>query len=69
LDLIEDIKSNYSYRKNFIVTSIDYFIRWVEVVATKNMEEEIIKTFVEKLITKFGTLMVIISENGIIFLR
>ena len=69
MDLIEDIKSNYSYRKNFIVTSIDYFIRWVEVVATKNMEEEIIKTFVEKLITKFGTLMVIISENGIIFLR
>jgi len=45
-----------------------YFTRWDDVVATKNVEQEIIIDFVEKLITMFGIPIIIISKNGMIFL-
>lgn len=52
----------------FILTTIDYFTRWVEAEAVKNVDQEIVVKFVEKLITRFGVPQTIISDNGPSFL-
>ena len=54
--------------KKFLLVGTDYFTKWVEAEALANIRDVDVKKFVWKnIITKFGTLHTLISDNGLQF--
>jgi hypothetical protein len=65
LDFISEFKDNSSNGCRWILTSTDYFTRWVEIVPTKKETKEVIMKFLEeKIITRFGVPGKIIIDNA-----
>jgi len=64
LDFIGVINPNSSTEHKFILTATDYFTRWSEVEAVKEVDQKTIIKFIERLITKYGIPQIIISDNG-----
>jgi hypothetical protein len=48
LDFIGEFKDNSSNGYRWILTTIDYFTRWVESIPTKKAIEEVIMNFLEE---------------------
>jgi len=57
-----------SSRHKWILTTTDYFTRWLEVVLLKNAIEKEILNFLEDLVACFGPPKTIISDNTRAFL-
>jgi len=51
----------------WVLTAMDYFIRWVEVVPLKEATKSAIMDFLEEIMTRFGALNNIISDNVRVF--
>jgi hypothetical protein len=65
LDFIGEIKENSSNRYRCILTAIDYFTRWVDVIPTKKATKEIVMKFLEEnIITIFGVPAKITTDNA-----
>jgi len=64
---IKVINPNSSFDHKFIITTIDYFTRWVEVELIKEANQRIILKFIEKLITRYAIPQTIIFDNSLAF--
>ena len=54
--------------KRFVLVAMDYFTKWAEAEPLANIQDVDVKKFVWKnLITRFGVLDSLVSENGLQF--
>jgi hypothetical protein len=64
LDFIVEFKDNSSNKYRWILTTIDYFTRWVKAIPTKKETEEVVMRFLEEnIITRFGVPNKITTDN------
>ncbi|KAH9303500.1 hypothetical protein KI387_043862 [Taxus chinensis] len=68
LDFIGAINPNSSQGHKWILTATDYFTRWTEAVALKEVNESSILEFYEGITTRFGVPATIISDNALAFI-
>ena len=55
LDFIGQFKDNSSNGYTWIITTTDYFTKWVEAIPTKSATDKVVMDFLEdKIITRFG---------------
>jgi hypothetical protein len=55
LDFIGEFKENSSNGYRWVLTTTDYFTRWVEAIPTKKATKEVVMKFLEEtIITRFG---------------
>jgi transposase InsO family protein len=65
LDFIGEFKDNSSNGYRWILTTTDYFTRWVESIPTKKTTKEVVKNFLEeRIITRFGVPSKITTNNA-----
>ncbi|GLJ23983.1 hypothetical protein SUGI_0456280 [Cryptomeria japonica] len=68
LDLIGKISPPSSQGHTFIITTTDYFTKWVEAIPLRSTTAEVICQFLlENIISRFGIPSTIISDNGTSF--
>lgn len=67
-DFIGPINPLSSTGHRWILTATDYFTKWNEVVALKDTNETSILNFYQDLVSRFGTLDSIISNNALAFI-
>jgi hypothetical protein len=64
LDFIGEFEDNSSNGYRWILTTTDYFTRWVESIPTKKATEEVVMNFLEeRIITRFGVPFEITTDN------
>jgi hypothetical protein len=69
LDFIGPINPPFSARHIFILTTIDYFTQWIEVVPLKSSQDEQVISFLESNnFCRFGIPLEIILDNGPTFI-
>ena len=55
LDFIGEIKTDSSGQHKWILTSIDYFTKWIEAIPSGRATEEVIMDFIENnILARFG---------------
>ena len=65
IDFINKFKDNSSNGYSWILTTIDYFTKWVEVIPTKKATDVVVMDFLEdRIIARFGVPSRIITDNG-----
>lgn len=64
LDFIGMINPPSSAGHKWILTTIDYFTRWKEVVALKDATDALVLEFLNEIFTRFGTPSTIILDNS-----
>jgi uncharacterized protein (DUF1919 family) len=68
LDIIGEINPNSSKQHKYILTTTDYFTRWIEVVLLIKVNEVVVIRFIEQqLITRFGVPFVLVFYNATYF--
>lgn len=68
LDFTGIINPVFSAEHKWILTTMDYFTRWMKVVPLKSAIETEIVYFLKELVTRFGPLKTIILDNSRAFL-
>jgi transposase InsO family protein len=69
LDFIGEVKDNSSNEYRWVLTTTNYFTRWVETILTKKEIEEVVVNFIEDIIiTRFGSLAKITTDNAKAFI-
>jgi hypothetical protein len=69
LDFIGPINPLSSTGQVFILTTIDYFKKWVEVVPLKNSTDDQVISFLKNnIFSRFGLPLEIITDNGPVFI-
>lgn len=64
LNFVGVINPNSSMRHQFILTAIDYCMRWTEAIATKRATSEVVIHFLEEsILTRFGTPFSLVCDN------
>nr|XP_008351913.1 uncharacterized protein K02A2.6-like [Malus domestica] len=65
MDFVGQIHPASSKRHTFIIVATDYFTKWVEALAVKNITSATIKKFIEtKILHRFGVPEVIVTDCG-----
>jgi transposase InsO family protein len=65
LEFIGEFKDNSSNGYRWILTAINYFTRWLESISTnKSIEELIMNSLEERIITRFGVPSKITTDNA-----
>lgn len=65
LDFIGEFKENYSNGHRWILTATNYFTNWFEAMPTKKATDQVVMDFLEdKIITRFGVLAKIVTDNA-----
>lgn len=67
IDFIGPINPPSSAGHRWVLTAINYFTRWIEAVALKEANENVVLKFYDDLVTIFGVPKSIISDNSIAF--
>jgi transposase InsO family protein len=68
LDFIWEFKENSSNDFRWIITTTDYFTSWVEAIPTQKETDKVVIEFLEdKIITRFGVLAKITTDNANVF--
>ncbi|XP_058725925.1 uncharacterized protein LOC131597235 [Vicia villosa] len=68
LDVIGEIKPASSKQQRYILVGIDYFTKWVEAVALRNVDQEAVIDFLQNhIICRFGLLETITTDQGTVF--
>lgn len=67
IEFIGPINPSYSAGHKWVLTAIDYFTWWTEVVSLKEANESSIMSFYEDIVTRFGVPDSIISNNTLVF--
>jgi hypothetical protein len=69
LDFLGEIHPSSSKRHRFVLVATDYFIKWTEVVALKNMtHKEVIEFITEHIIHRFGIPQTLTTDQGTSFM-
>jgi capsule polysaccharide export protein KpsE/RkpR len=64
LDFIDEFKDNSNNFYHWVLTTTDYFTRWVEAIPTKKTTEEVVISFLEdRIITMFDASSKITTNN------
>jgi transposase InsO family protein len=65
LDFIEKFNDNSSNGYSWVITTTDYFTKWVEAIPTKSAIEKVVMDFLEdRIITRFGVPSKIVTDNA-----
>ena len=65
IDVIGEIKPNYSLLHKYILTSTDYFTRWVEAIPLRKINEDAIISFLQDhIMTRFWVLVSLVFDNA-----
>jgi transposase InsO family protein len=65
LDFIGQFKDNSSNGYTWIITTTDYFTKWVEAIPTKSATDKVVMDFLEdRIITRFGVPAKITTDNA-----
>ncbi|XP_058725923.1 uncharacterized protein LOC131597233 [Vicia villosa] len=68
LDAIGEIKPALSKQQRYILVGIDYFTKWVEAVALRNVDQEAVIDFLQnRIICRFGLPETITTDQGTVF--
>ncbi|XP_045802291.1 uncharacterized protein LOC123895859 [Trifolium pratense] len=68
LDLIGEIRPASSKNQRYILVGIDYFTKWIEVVALTNVDQEAVINFIQNhIIYRFGLPKTITTDQGTLF--
>jgi len=68
MDFISVINPNYLIGHKFILTATNYFTRWSKAMPCNNTYQEVVIKMIKRIITHFGILQTIISDNGLVFI-
>jgi hypothetical protein len=69
LDFIGEIHPSSSKGHQFMLVATDYFTKWTEAVALKNMtHKEVIEFITEHIIHRFGILQTLTTDQGTSFM-
>lgn len=64
LNFIGPINPALSASRTYIITTTDYFIKWVEEKATKRITSEVVCEFIkENIMVRFGVLVRLVMDN------
>jgi hypothetical protein len=63
LDFIGEIHPASSGQHRWILTTTDYFTKWIEAIPTRNALHKVIIGFLEDIIARFGCPKKIITDN------
>jgi hypothetical protein len=63
LDFIGEIHPPSSGHHRWILTTIDYFTKWIEVIPTRSASHKVIIGFLEEIMPRFGCLNRIVIDN------
>lgn len=64
MDFIAQFKDNSNNGYSWILTTTDYFTKWVEAIPTKTTEKVVIDFLEDKLIARFGVPSKITTDNA-----
>ena len=68
IEFIGEIQENSSGGHKWILVATNYFTKWVEEIPTKQATSKVVMNFLmENIITRFGTLVRVIKDNGMCF--
>ena len=68
LDIIGEIKPNYSLQHKYILTATDYFTRWVESIPLRKINENAVIDFLQDhIMTRFGVPVSLVFDNATYF--
>ncbi|KAH9296738.1 hypothetical protein KI387_044766, partial [Taxus chinensis] len=68
LDFIGTLNPNSSARNTHLLTTIDYFTKWVETIPIKSTTSEVVCNFIkENILIRFGVPNKIVTDNDSIF--
>jgi hypothetical protein len=68
LDLIREIHPPSSGQHRWILTAMDYFTKWIEVVPSRQAIDSVIVKFLENnILSRFGCPRKIITDNAVAF--
>ena len=67
LDFIGEIHPASSGQHRWILTTIDYFTKWIEVIPTRNTSRKVIIGFHEDVVARFGCPNIIVTDNAASF--
>ena len=66
IDLIGKVKPTSKKKNSFVIVATDYFTKWVEAKAYKNVTEyEVIQFYKDMIIHRFGLPQAITVDNGL----
>jgi hypothetical protein len=69
LDVVGPINLKSSKGNMYILTTTDYFTKWLEVVVLKKVDaEELIRFLKDNILSRFGSPDKFITDNGSIFI-
>ena len=65
LDFIGEINSNSSWKHRWILTTTEYFTKWIEAIPTRRATEAVIMDFLEEnILARFGCPKRIVTNNA-----
>ena len=68
LDIIGEIKPNSSLQHKYILTTTDYFTRWVEAIPLCKINEDAVISFLQDhIMTRFGVPVSLVFDNATYF--
>jgi len=68
LDLIGQINPPSSVQQKWILTTTDYFTKWVEAIPARNATDSVVIKFMEEnMLSRFGCPFKIITDNAYVF--
>ena len=68
MDIIGEIKPKYSLQHKYILTTTDYFARWVEAISLRNVNEDAVMDFLQDhIMTRFGVPISLVFDNATYF--
>jgi hypothetical protein len=63
LDFIDEIHPSSSGQHRWILIATDYFTKWIEAIPTINAPHKVIVSFLEDIMSRFGCLSKIVTDN------
>ena len=68
LDIIGEIKPNSSLQHKYILTTTNYFTRWVEAIPLRKINEDAVISFLQDhIMTRFGVPVSVVFDNATYF--
>ena len=68
MDIIEEIKPNYSLQHKYILMVTDYFTHWVKAIPLRKVNEDAVMDFLQDhIMTRFGVSIFLVFDNATYF--
>ena len=68
IDIIRETNPNYSLQHKYILTTTDYFTRWVDDIPLRKLNEDVVMDFLQnQIMTRFGVPISLVFYNATYF--